>query len=106
MLIELVIVHPIYKTKTVYEKHGEDEFPEEKQVLVREITIKKWLHVEAITSVEECVGKNNRVLKTRSIVFDKFSGRTYVTLHSISELLQKLDKPKQPIGFHGNYIHS
>ena len=107
MMIELIIVHPIYKTKTVYEKHGEDEFPEEKQVLVKEIKIRKWFHKEAITSIEEYVGRNNRVLKTRAMIFDRFSSRFYITWHSIDELLQLIEKPKQPIGFsHGNHIHT
>lgn len=107
MMIELIISHPIYKTTTVYEKHGEDEFPEERQVLVREISIRKWFHRDAITSVEEYVGKNNQVSKKRSMIYDRFSSRFYVTYHSIDELLQRIDKPKQPIGFsHGNYIHT
>ncbi len=107
MLIELVIAHAIYKTKTVYEKHGGDEFPEEKQVLVKEIKIKKWFHVEAITSIEEYVGKNNRVVKSRCMIFDKYSSRFYVTWHPAGEILQMLQKPKQPIGFsNGNHFHT
>ena len=99
MLIELLIVHPIYKTSTVYTRHGEDEFPEEEQVLVKEIKLRKWFHREAITSIEEYVGKNNKVLKTRSMIFDRFSSRFYVTWHSIDEILLLIEKPKQPIGY-------
>lgn len=106
MLIELIIVHPVYRTETVYEKRGEDEFPEEKQVLVKEIKIRKWFHREAITSVEEYVNEKNRVCRSRSMIYDRFSSRFYITWHSVEELLQRIEKPKQPIGFNGNYIYS
>ena len=105
MMIELVIAHPVYKTETVYEKHGDDEFPEEKEVLVKEIKVRKWFHVESITSIEEYVTKNNRVSKKRSIIFDKYSSRFYVTWHPTDEIMSLVNKPKQPIGFsNGNNI--
>ena len=107
MLIELLVIHPVYKTQTVYEKHGEDEFPEEKQILVKEIRIRKWFHKEAITSVEEYVSAKNRVIRNRTMVYDRFSSRFYITLHSIEEVLERIDKPKQTIGFsHGNHFHT
>jgi hypothetical protein len=41
------------------------------------------------------------------MVYDRFSSRFYVTFHSIDELLTRIDKPKQQIGFsHGNNFHT
>lgn len=108
MLIQFFIVHQVFKMKTVYEKlESGEEYPEEKEVLVKELRISKWFQHDSITSIEDYVTEKNKVAKNRSIIFDRYSGKFYITWHSIDEVVSMLNKPKQPIGFsNGNYIHS
>lgn len=98
--IELTIVHDVFKTKTIYTKlPGGEEYPETKQVFVKQMLVKKWFQIEAIVSIEQYVTKRHSIGKSRSIVFDKFSGRSYVVLHSPQHILDMITKPKNPIGF-------
>ena len=107
MLIRLHIVHQVFKMKTVYEKLDTgEEYPEKKEVLVKEIKICKWFEKDAITSIEDYVTQKNKVAKNRSIIFDRYSGKFYITWHSLDEVVSMLNKPKQPIGFNGNHIHT
>jgi hypothetical protein len=107
--IELNVVHSVYKTKTIYQKmEGGDLYPEKKEVLVKQIKVKKWFKKECISSVEEYVNSKNRISKKRSVVFDKFSGRFYATFHSPQEVIQHIASSpmNNPIGFrHDNNIH-
>jgi len=106
--VQLDVVHSIYKTKTVYQKLGDDLIPERKEVLAKQIRVKKWFKKEAISSVEEYVTSKNKVSKSRSVVFDKYSGRFYATFHSPEEVIQHISSTpiKTPIGFtHDTNIH-
>ena len=87
---------------------GGDLFPEKKEVLVKQIKVKKWFKKECISSIEEYVNSKNKISKHRSVVFDKFSGRFYATFHSPQEVLQAISKTpmNNPIGFrYDNNIH-
>lgn len=100
--IELNVVHSIYKTKTIYQKmEGGELFPERKEVLVKQIKVKKWFRKECISSVEEYVNSKNQISKKRSVVYDKFSGRYYATFHSPHEVMQAIstNPMNNPIGF-------
>lgn len=108
--IELTIVHDVYKTKTVYVKMPEgDEFPETKQVFVKQMLVKKWFIKEAIVSIEQYVTKRHSIGKSRSVIFDRFSGRSYIVLHSPQDILHMMTQdshPKTPIGFRHDFnIH-
>lgn len=107
--IQLEVVHSIYKTKTIYQKmEGGDLYPERKEVLVKQIKVKKWFKKECISSIEEYVNSKNKISKKRSVVFDKYSGRFYATYHSPQEVLQAISSTPMtnPIGFkHDNNIH-
>lgn len=109
--IQLSVVHSVYKNKVIYQKlEGGELYPEKKEVLVKQIKVKKWFRKEAIVSVEEYVNSKNKISPNRSVIFDKFSGRFYATFHSPTEVLQHID-PKQPtnlIGFnrYDTNIHS
>lgn len=107
--IELNVVHSIYKTKTIYQKmEGGELFPERKEVLIKQIKVKKWFKKECISSVEEYVNSKNQVSRKRSVVFDKYSGRFYATFHSPQEVMQNISSSPMttPIGFkHDNNIH-
>ena len=108
--IELEVVHSIYKTKTIYQKmEGGELFPERKEVLVKQIKVKKWFKKECISSIEEYVNSKNKISKKRSVVFDKYSGRFYATFHSPQEVMQAMSVSpmNNQIGFkHDNSIHS
>lgn len=107
--IQLEVVHSIYKTKTIYQKmEGGDLYPERKEVLVKQIKVKKWFKKECISSIEEYVNSKNQISKKRSVVFDKFSGRFYATYHSPQEILQAISSNpmNNTIGFrHDTNIH-
>lgn len=98
----LDVVHSVYKNKVVYEKMPDgDLFPNKKEILHKQLRVKKWFRKEAISSVEEYVTSKNTVSKTRSVVFDKYSGRFYATYHSVEEVIKHLaPQPyKNQIGF-------
>lgn len=106
----LSVVHSVVKHKTVYQKlSGGEEYPEQKEVLVKQIHVRKWFRKDGITSVEEYVTSKNRVARTRSVVFDKYSGRFYQTFHSAADVMNSIHSsaPNTPIGFrHDTQIHT
>lgn len=100
--VRLEIVHSVYKNKLVYEKMPEGElFPNKKEVLHKQLRVKKWFKKDGITSVEEYVTAKNTVAKSRSVVFDKYSGRFYATYHKMDDIMKHLmPQPyKNQIGF-------
>lgn len=104
----LCIVHSVTKQKTVYQKlSGGEDYPEQKEVLVKQIHVRKWFRKDGITSVEEYVTSKNRVARSRSVVFDKYSGRFYATYHSANDVMQSIySAAPNPIGFrHDTQIH-
>ena len=107
--VSLNVVHSVYKTKTIYQKLGGGElFPERKEVLVKQIKVKKWFVKESISSIEEYVNSKNQISRKRSVVFDKYSGRFYATFHTPEEVLDAIsaNPVKNSIGFtHDTKIH-
>ena len=107
--VALDVVHSVYKTKTIYQKmEGGELFPERKEVLVKQIKVKKWFKKESISSVEEYVNSKNKISKKRSVVFDKYSGRFYATFHSPQDVIRAISAQpmNNSIGFrHDNNIH-
>lgn len=100
--VRLDVVHSVYKTKLEYEQMPEGElFPNKREVLHKQIRVKKWFKKEGITSVEEYVTARNTVSKSRSIVFDKYSGRFYATFHHPEEVMRSIETQpyKNQIGF-------
>jgi len=97
----LSIVHSVTKQKTVYQKlSGGEDYPEQKEVLVKQLHVRKWFRKDGITSVEEYVTSKNRVARSRSVVFDKYSGRFYATFHSPEEVMNNIiTSSANPIGF-------
>lgn len=106
----LSIVHSVTKQKTVYQKlSGGEDYPEQKEVLIKQLHVRKWFRKEGITSVEEYVTAKNTIAKNRSIVFDKYSGRFYATYHSASDVMNSITPAvtTNQIGFrHDTQIHS
>jgi hypothetical protein len=98
--IMLEIVHSVYKNKIQYEKLADGElYPQKTEVLQKQMRVKKWFKKECITSVEEYVTSKNTIAKNRSIVFDKYSSRFYVTYHKPEEVLSSIGPYKNQIGF-------
>lgn len=99
--IRLEVVHSVYRKKLVYIKVEQELLAEEKEVLKKELRVKKWFKKEAIVSVEDYVTKNNTIAKSRCVVFDKYSGRFYATFHSPQDVMEKIDPftKKDQIGF-------
>jgi len=101
--VQLSIVHSVTKQKLV--SHKGAEYPELKEVNVKQIYVQKWFKKEGITSVEEYVTSKNKIAKSRSIVFDKYSGRFYATYHSPKEVMESINRIKtNPIGY-DNSVH-
>lgn len=98
--IRLSLVYPVYKQKTTYTKMPDGELiPERKEKLVKEITVQKWFKRDAITSVEEYITSKNKIAKSRSIVHDKYTGKSFATFHSPEDIMQIAEQTKHPIGF-------
>jgi hypothetical protein len=100
--IQLEVVHSVYKERVEYERLPEGEsYPVKKEVLQKQIRVKKWFKKEAITSVEEYVTVKNTIAKNRSIVFDKYSGKFYATFHHPEEVIKNIEPQsyKNQIGF-------
>lgn len=100
--IRLSIVHQVYKEKIIYTKMPDGELiPEKKEKLKKEMTVHKWFKRDAITSVQEYVTASDRIAKSRCVVFDKYSGRSFVTYHSSDELMSYIAPDAISIsGFH------
>ena len=103
----LSIVHSVTKQKTVYQKlSGGEDYPEQKEVLVKQLHVRKWFRKDGITSVEQYVTAKNKIARNRSIVFDKYSGRFYATFHSTDDVMLNITSAVNPIGFkHDTQIH-
>jgi hypothetical protein len=100
--IMLEVVHSVYKNKVEYERMPEGElFPNRKEVLHKQIRVKKWFKIEGITSVEEYVTAKNTIAKNRCIVFDKYSGKFYATFHTAEDVVRNISPQsyKNQIGF-------
>lgn len=108
--VQLQVVHSVFKSTVEYEQMpGGDQFPTQKDKLVKQIRVKKWFKKEAITSVEEYVTSKNTIAKNRCVVFDKYSGKFYATFHHPEEVIQSIEPQsyKNQIGFtHDTKIHS
>jgi hypothetical protein len=108
--VMLEVVHSVYKKKVEYETMpGGDVYPQQKEVLHKQIKVKKWFKKEAISSVEEYVTSKNTIAKNRCIVFDKYSGRFYATFHHMRDVVNKLEPQpyKNQIGFsYDTKVHS
>jgi len=100
--IRLEVVHSVYKNKIEYEQlPGGEEYPLQKEKLIKQIRVKKWFKKEAITSVEEYVTAKNTIARNRCIVFDKYSGKFYATYHRPDEVIENIEPQpyKNQIGF-------
>lgn len=108
--IQLEVVHSVYKSKMEYEKLADGElYPSRREVLQKQIRVKKWFKKDCISSVEEYVTTKNTIARNRSIVFDKYSGKFYATFHHPDEVMNEIEpKPiENKIGFtHDTKIYS
>lgn len=111
-MIGLNLVHPIYKKKVTLSISPEGEtVPLEIDVLVRELKIRKWFKRDSFSSIEQATTKNDRISKTRSVVYDRYSARFYETWHSDIEIMETLYeselKKNLSVGFinNGSKVH-
>lgn len=96
--IRLSIVHQVYKQRTHYTKMPDGELiPEKREKLQKEMTVHKWFKRDAIISVEEYVTVTHQIAKSRSIITDKYTGRSFVTYHSPTEILSQISPDYKPI---------
>lgn len=84
--IRLSLVHQVYR----------------KETLQKEITVQKWFKRDGIVSVEEYVTVENKIAKSRSIVTDKYTGRSYATFHSPEEIVRSICPEPVVTGFKTN----
>jgi hypothetical protein len=96
--VRLCVVHQVYREKVRYTRMPDGELiPEKRDTLHKEMTLQKWFKRDAITSVEEYVTSQDKIAKSRSIVFDKYSGRSYMTYHSPQEIINTIYPDPKPI---------
>ncbi len=89
--IQLVLINPIYQTKTfkIKDKAGNIGYIE-KEVFIKELPVKKWMRKSNITSVEQYITTSNKIAKSRSIIFDQSCGRFYSTLHTPEDIWKNI----------------
>jgi hypothetical protein len=100
--LRLEIVHSVYKNTVTYEQLPDGElYPTKKEILVKQMRVKKWFKKEAITSVEEYITARNTVAKSRCIVYDKYSCKFYATFHKLDDVIKSIEphSHKNQIGF-------
>lgn len=100
--IQVQVVHSVYKTRIVYQRLEDGElYHEKKEIVAKQIKVKKWFRKECISSVEQYVTSKNKIAKNRSVIFDKFSGRFYATFHSPEDILYNISSSStsKPIGY-------
>ena len=98
--IRLSIVHQVYKHKIRYTKMPDGELiPEKRESLQKEMTVQKWFKRDGIVSVEEYVTTQNKIAKNRSIVTDKYTGKSYATFHSPLEVMNSIYPESTVTGF-------
>lgn len=98
--IRLSVVHQVYKEKVKYTKMPDGELiPEKREKLQKEITVHKWFRRDGIISVEEYVTVNHKIAKNRSIVTDKYTGRSFATFHSPDEVMKVINPDPVVTGF-------
>lgn len=85
--IRICLVHSVYKEIDVKIKDENGNVVlMTKQKLLKQIPVRKWMKKESVSSVEEYVTAKNTVSKSRSILFDRDSGRFYATYHNPDDL--------------------
>lgn len=80
--IQVKIINQLVKTKLV--KNSDPA--EYEEVIFKELFTKKWFRRDGITTIEEYITTKKTIAKTRSTIFDTFTGRLYVVNHTIEEV--------------------
>lgn len=103
--VQLSIIHSIYKTVRIktFDQDG-NPIIGEKEKLVKQIPVKRWIKKDAIVMIEEYMTYKNSIAKNRCIVYDRFSNRFYAAFHNPEELWNIINKKnpslsENPIGF-------
>jgi hypothetical protein len=107
--VQFSVVHTVYKTKTVYREVDGKKIPEIKEVLGKQICVRKWFRKDGITSIEESVTSANTICKKRCIIFDKYSNKFYELFHPAGHVIEQVERtvPKREIGFnHDTTVHA
>lgn len=95
--IELKLIHSVVKTVR------------RKKIVEKEIAVPKWFPKDAIVTVESYLNEDNEIIKDRSIILDKYSGRFYSVWHSPEDILQVKygQQTINPAGFkNGSHIQA
>lgn len=109
--IRLYIIHEITEKRIEYIKlEGGDEIPEEKEVVVKTLRIPQWFKKDGITSVQQHITAKNTLAKNKCVIYDKYSGKFYVTHHNVDEVARTVfnhGPVTRQIGFtYDSHIHT
>lgn len=108
--IEVDVIAEKYKKKLIKVKDNDGNYIKQDGQYVKELVevfVKSYLvpttfYKEGITLYAPAITSNDKLFKTKSTIFDKYSNKFYLVNHSISELdhILKIDEynPKQ-VGF-------
>jgi len=99
--VELLLIHPIYKTKRFHKRleNGETQHYE-KQVVIKELRVHRWFRREGIVGVQEYITAKNTIAKNRCLVLDKYSNQFFAVFHSVQEVREAIKtKPTHIRGF-------
>ena len=96
--VQLYIVTPLYKNLPNCPSQGDINVAPQ-QVFDKNISVRKWMNKDAITSVDEYINDNNTISKTKSIIYDKYSAKFFITNHSVDDVMDNISRSVKKIGF-------
>ena len=102
--ITLTILHTLVHQKTKNTKVKDEEgntvvMPITYEVKGKTLYLKYICRIDAISSISSHINDRNRLIKTKCVIFDRFSGRDYLVNNSIEEIKQAILARNNKIGF-------
>lgn len=102
--VTFTILHTLVKQKTkntkVKDEEGNDVIiPVTYEVKGKTLYLTHICRIDAVSSISNHISDTNRIIKTKCVIFDRFSGRDYLVNNSIEEVKNAILYRNKKIGF-------
>jgi hypothetical protein len=102
--VTLTILHTLVHQKTKNTKVKDEDgnivvVPISYEVKGRTLYLSYTCRIDGISSISNHINDRNRIVTTKCIIFDRFSGRDYLVNNSIEEVKQAILFRNNKIGF-------
>ena len=102
--VTFTILHTLVKQKTKNTKAQDEDgnivvVPITYEVKGKTLYLTRICRIDAISSIDNYINDNNRIIKTKCVIFDRFSGRDYLVNNSIEEVKNAIFFRNKKIGF-------